>query len=164
MNMHDFFHNQLYLPKWMRDFHVQKRFFKMMHDRQQISTKHYVENINWIAGQVYTIDCFLWLMAQCGYTLRKNPQLMKAPNVLDVQKLLDEYEKKEMDLLALLILGDPKKKTLNMWFDSVMTTSNEVRVIPQNRDKHTLILTINAYWQILEDYLRVRDYREKIKS
>jgi exonuclease I len=56
-----------HLPPFMRDFHDQKDLFKTIHER-------YVERpdgANWVQAHCYTIDFFLWFMAQHGYTLQK---------------------------------------------------------------------------------------------
>ena len=57
-----------HLPAFMRDFHDQKDLFKAIHRR-------YVERpdgANWVQAHTYTIDFFLWFMAQHGYTLQRS--------------------------------------------------------------------------------------------
>lgn len=63
-----------YLPDALRDFHDQKDVFKCMHERIDISKDpmNPAKNINWIAGQCYVIDTFLWFMARRGYTLQRS--------------------------------------------------------------------------------------------
>lgn len=62
-----------YLPPAMRDFHDQKDLFKAIHDTIDVGGHStYVEDISWVAGQVYTVDIFLWYMAAHGYTLQKS--------------------------------------------------------------------------------------------
>lgn len=56
----------LYLPKELRDFHDQKDIFKTIGNRKLDQIE-----IDWISGQVYTIDHFLWFMALHGYELKK---------------------------------------------------------------------------------------------
>ncbi len=63
-----------YLPKFMRDFHDQKDLFKAMHilyESKDNKSPHQ-NKPNWIEGQCYVIDWFLWYMAIRGYTLQKS--------------------------------------------------------------------------------------------
>lgn len=56
-----------HLPPFMRDFHDQKDLFKAIH--QTMKDTH---GVDWVAGQIYVIDIFLWWMAKRGYTLQRN--------------------------------------------------------------------------------------------
>lgn len=59
-----------YLPAPLKDFHDQKDLFKTMHG--SIDPNHAaLKDVNWIAGQGYVIDIFLWFMARRGYTLQR---------------------------------------------------------------------------------------------
>lgn len=58
-----------YLPLAIRDFHDQKGVFKLMHELQRLDEKP--DMPNWVDGQIYVIDCFLWFMARRGYTLQR---------------------------------------------------------------------------------------------
>lgn len=60
-----------YLPEPLRDFHDQKDVFKAMHDIINVEGHEYAKPVNWIAGQCYVIDIFLWFMARRGYTLQR---------------------------------------------------------------------------------------------
>jgi hypothetical protein len=60
-----------YLPRPLRDFHDQKDFFKAMHQLYQ-DNESAIRVPNWVNGQIYTIDWFLWMMASRGYTLQKS--------------------------------------------------------------------------------------------
>lgn len=65
-----------YLPRFLRDFHDQKAVFKAMHDVVNVGGHGYAGKIDWVAGQCYVIDIFLWHMARHGYVLRRtNKQL-----------------------------------------------------------------------------------------
>jgi hypothetical protein len=65
-----------YLPDVLRDFHDQKDVFKAMHDLQKPAdpsdaiTGHY--SLDFVTGQSYVIDRFLWFMARRGYTLQRS--------------------------------------------------------------------------------------------
>lgn len=61
-----------YLPRFMRDFHDQKDLFKAMHDLIAVDKHDYAKRVDWIAGQCYVVDIFLWHMARHGYVLRKS--------------------------------------------------------------------------------------------
>lgn len=58
-----------HLPEPLRDFHDQKAFFKLMHELQMLDEKE--DMPNWVDGQIYVIDCFLWFIARRGYTLQR---------------------------------------------------------------------------------------------
>lgn len=62
-----------YLPPILRDFHDQKDVFKAIHHTIRVEERDYdVNKINWVMGQIYVIDIFLWWMAKRGYTLQRN--------------------------------------------------------------------------------------------
>lgn len=60
-----------YLPRFLRDFHDQKDTFKALHEVVNVEGHDYCKDINWVAGQCYIIDIFLWHMARHGYVLRR---------------------------------------------------------------------------------------------
>lgn len=61
-----------YLPEVLRDFHDQKEVFKAMHEIiQEPGPEEFIKRPNWIEGQCYVIDVFLWFMARRGYTLQR---------------------------------------------------------------------------------------------
>jgi len=124
--MIDFFKNQRYLPKWFRDFHVQKHFFKTMHYNQ---AKGYVrkaqkgdepsirmlkseayQNFNWVDSHCYVIDRFLWYMAKCGYTLQKDKRFFGQPGSIDIFKEMDEYTEIQNQEFFEMLKQDQKEK------------------------------------------------------
>jgi hypothetical protein len=63
-----------HLPEFLKDFHDQKDVFCTMHEMlgppsQEAPSIH---RPDWVEGQCYVIDCFLWFMARHGYTLQKS--------------------------------------------------------------------------------------------
>lgn len=60
-----------YLPEPLRDFHDQKEVFKAMHEIVMEDRTSYIKRPDWVAGQCYVIDVFLWFMARRGYTLQR---------------------------------------------------------------------------------------------
>ena len=60
-----------YLPEPLRDFHDQKDVFKAMHQIIDVKGHDYAKPVDWIAGQCYVIDIFLWFMARRGWTLQR---------------------------------------------------------------------------------------------
>ncbi len=61
-----------YLPSFLRDFHDQKALFYSMHQLYDQDPKvGSVTMPDWVTGQCYSIDWFLWFMASRGYTLQK---------------------------------------------------------------------------------------------
>ena len=116
--MSDYFKQGKYLPKWFRDFHIQKLFFRMMHKRKSKGNQKYIdkfifdlnEPISWMRGHIYVIDDFLWFMAKCGYTLQKDRKLSKDPNCYNVQAELDKFQDEELKEVSQIIL---KKEETN---------------------------------------------------
>lgn len=76
-----------YLPPFLRDFHDQKDVFKAIHT---LVNKHEVmENVNWVDGQIYTIDVFLWFMARRGWTLQRS---RKDVEFIDLDKTVSDVK------------------------------------------------------------------------
>lgn len=61
-----------YLPPALRDFHDQNDVFRTMHERIKEDPASFIKRPDWIAGQCYVIDTFLWFMARRGYTLQRS--------------------------------------------------------------------------------------------
>mgnify|MGYP003432310755 CR=1 FL=1 len=79
-----------HLPVFLRDFHDQKDLFKFMHHLYKDNLKA-EEKPNWVQGQIYTIDWFLWFIASHGYTLqksRKKIRFYKIPNHSEINDIL----------------------------------------------------------------------------
>ncbi|CAE32167.1 phage-related hypothetical protein [Bordetella bronchiseptica RB50] len=60
-----------YLPPPLRDFHDQKEVFKTIHQITNVDGHEYARSVDWVTGQCYVIDIFLWFMARRGYTLQR---------------------------------------------------------------------------------------------
>lgn len=60
-----------YLPKPLRDFHDQKEVFKAIHETVREDPTSLHKRPDWVTGQMYVIDVFLWYMARRGYTLQR---------------------------------------------------------------------------------------------
>ncbi|KQP02494.1 hypothetical protein [Pseudorhodoferax sp. Leaf265] len=87
-----------YLPEPLRDFHDQKDVFKAIHATVNVEGHEYAKTVDWVAGQCYVIDIFLWWMAKRGYTLQKTRtrlqfrdlgQDVAAANELRTKRLID---------------------------------------------------------------------------
>lgn len=85
----EYLENSKYLPDFIKDFDDQKVLFKRLDRLVQARNDVYTKDVNWIAGQVYTIDVFLWFMAKHGYTLQKNRRKIEFENIYDD---LDAFE------------------------------------------------------------------------
>lgn len=98
MKPEEYVQSSKHLPEPLRDFHDQKDLFKLMH-RLYSNNNHFekgADSVNWVTGQCYVIDWFLWFMAQRGYTLQKSRAKV------DFKNLREEIEKmKEKDAEAL---------------------------------------------------------------
>lgn len=71
-DLEDWMKSGEYLPKVMRDFHDQKDLFKAMHQTIDVKEHEYAGDVDWISGQCYVVDIFLWFMAKRGYTLQRS--------------------------------------------------------------------------------------------
>ncbi len=70
-NLEEWLQSGEYLPEILRDFHDQKDLFKTMHTLYRDNDPA-GQMPNWVDGQCYTIDWFLWYMASRGYTLQQS--------------------------------------------------------------------------------------------
>lgn len=65
-----------YLPTFMQDFHDQKDLFKALQDVVERSNAkqgpHRSLNATWTEYHIYTVDIFLWVLANHGYTLQRS--------------------------------------------------------------------------------------------
>lgn len=61
-----------YLPPPIRDFHDQKDLFKAIHALVDVEGHGLAKSVDWVTGQCYVIDVFLWFMARRGYTLQRS--------------------------------------------------------------------------------------------
>lgn len=61
-----------HLPPFLRDFHDQKDLFQAMHEIIDMQSNTIARRVDWVTGQVYVIDVFLWFMARRGYTLQRS--------------------------------------------------------------------------------------------
>jgi hypothetical protein len=64
--------NAEHLPDFLQDFHDQKDFFKTMHQLVKVEEHPMAKDIDWVTGQTYVIDIFLWWLARHGYTIQKS--------------------------------------------------------------------------------------------
>lgn len=72
-----------YLPSFLRDFHDAKDFFKTLH-------------INWVSGQCYVIDIFLWWVAKHGYTLQASRK--KGIEFQDINESIEKIKERERNV------------------------------------------------------------------
>ena len=82
-----------HLPPFMRDFHDAKELFKSIDQYIVCEDGHPANQVNWIQAQCYTIDVFLWFMAQHGYTLQKNRTKLPFDDLPSLLKELKEERK-----------------------------------------------------------------------
>lgn len=60
-----------HLPRFLRDFHDQKDFFKMV-DLLYRTSEESLDMPNWRESHCYVIDWFLWYLGQRGWTLQRS--------------------------------------------------------------------------------------------
>lgn len=100
-----------FLPEFLKDFHDAKDFFKTFHDfcREEMA-KSREEGFavpNWVDGQVYTVDLFLWFCACHGWTLQRSRAKV---DFADVWESMKEYREKSMDSFAQMLEARKKDK------------------------------------------------------
>lgn len=87
-----------YLPELMRDFHDGKDVFKAVHEI--INANETAEKIGFLDGMIYTIDVFLWFMAQRGYTLQRCRKDLPFRDIhADVQEATEHRRQRMNELL-----------------------------------------------------------------
>lgn len=64
--------DQKHLPEFMRDFHNCKDLFKSISEYIVCEEGHPANQVNWVQAHCYTVDVFLWFMAEHGYTLQRS--------------------------------------------------------------------------------------------
>ncbi len=90
-----------YLPRPLRDFHDQKEVFKAMHEIIRERPGATVRRPNWIEGQCYVIDVFLWFMARRGWTLQRTRRDGDFRDLeADVRARTEKRDAESMALLA----------------------------------------------------------------
>lgn len=90
-----------YLPEPLRDFHDQKNVFKAMHEILDVEGHEYAKPVDWIAGQCYVIDIFLWFMARRGYTLQRTK---RRGAFRDLDADVKEQKEKRADAFMRMVL------------------------------------------------------------
>lgn len=97
-----------YLPKPLRDFHKQKKVFKMIDELMSRRVANYKCDhgfeppevvVNWVAGHIYVIDVFLWFMAKHGYTLQKMRSRKDSPlEFSDLSEAIKTFDERRTEL------------------------------------------------------------------
>lgn len=90
-----------HLPPFMRDFHDQKDLFKWMHhivSKNNADKADYEKlEMNFRDMHLFTVDFFLWFMAQHGYTLQKTKKKL---DFYDIEKTVGDYREQSMEQSA----------------------------------------------------------------
>jgi len=88
----------------MRDFHDQKDVFKSIHSQYRLDEpKDHRDPINWVQAHIYTVDQFLWFMAEHGYTLQRS---RKQVSFCDITATLAHHEKLRMESFKAMLEAD----------------------------------------------------------
>jgi len=95
-----------YLPPVMRDFHDQKDIFKAIHELVAVEKHAYAGSVDWVAGQCYVVDIFLWWMAQRGYTLQRSRQAVEFRDLQeDLSQAMERTNARAAEALGLTPLA-----------------------------------------------------------
>lgn len=107
MDLEEFLSDSNYLPKNLRDFHVQKDLFKRVHELLRNESEHSeLKDLNWVMAHIYTIDKFLWFMAAHGYTLQRSRQRV---DFCDLDATMEEFRKRRAEHFKTLFAAELKK-------------------------------------------------------
>lgn len=93
--------DQKHLPEFMRDFHDCKNLFKTIQEYLVFENGHPAAEVSWLDAHFYTIDAFLWFMAEHGYTLQKSRAKI---NFTDIRERLFEFRELRSKR-SLILLG-----------------------------------------------------------
>lgn len=106
MNTQQLLDSGKYLPPILRDFHDQKDIFKAMHEIVNVEGHDYAKKVDWVSGQCYVIDIFLWFMARRGYTLQRSR--VKCDDFRDIHADIDAANERRQQRMATLIMEKAK--------------------------------------------------------
>ena len=107
-------HSGTHLPKFMRDFHDQKRLFKIIEQtvtnaRAKDKDDFILKQIpSWTMAHIYTIDFFLWFMASRGWTLQRCRKPLEFRDFADDTK---HFEAMELQALKEMFAEEKVKAT-----------------------------------------------------
>lgn len=93
---------QKHLPEFMRDFHRCKELFKGISEYIVCDDDHPANQVSWRQAHCYTIDVFLWFMAQHGFTLQRS---RAKQNFDDLDSLLEELNRLRREAFTAAMLG-----------------------------------------------------------
>ncbi len=94
-----------HLPKFLRDFHEQKEFFKFLHEFNDPKNIEMIKDIDWVKGQIYFFDICLWTLARYGWTLQKSSSKQSFE---DLDVIMREFTEKRNEMFSKILL-DKKK-------------------------------------------------------
>lgn len=92
-----------HLPDFLKDFHDQKDFFRLLHECLKIEEHEIAKDINWVEGHAYTIDCLLYFLAKFGYTLQKS---RARQNFEDLGETIREQNRLRHEMFARALLSE----------------------------------------------------------
>lgn len=100
-----------YLPEPLRDFHDQKGVFRSMHEMVREDPSSFVRRPDWVEGQCYVIDVFLWFMARRGWTLQRSRKHIEFRDLeADVRAHTEKRQAQDAALLMSAMSASPKTK------------------------------------------------------
>ncbi len=92
-----------YLPPCLRDFHDQKDLFRAMHEFYREAFRKRSDEQGdlpqWVGGQIYVIDFFLWFMAAHGYTLQQSRK--RNIDFVPLADTVGEFKERQMEAFRL---------------------------------------------------------------
>lgn len=88
-----------YIPEEFRDFHKLKTLFKVIEDSIVVNRRNSTDaqvqsgNINWCDAFAYTVDVFLYFMAEHGYTLQHSSESIDFSRLDETFKKWRDYDR-----------------------------------------------------------------------
>ena len=100
--------DQKHLPDFMRDFHNCKDLFKAISEYIVCEEGHPAEQVNLVQAHCYTLDVFLWFMAEHGYTLQRS---RARHEFTDLHERIQQMKDSRCASLASLLQQEPSHET-----------------------------------------------------
>lgn len=72
------------------------RVFRLIHRLYPYKEESEFYEISSTKAEIYTIDKFLWFMAQCGYTLQRNRSNQEFQDLTELIQLIEDIEGEEL--------------------------------------------------------------------
>jgi hypothetical protein len=103
INVDEWIKKGTFLPRFLRDFHDQKDFFKCLFGlwviphREKLDAQKefdYIKELNFVQAQIFVIDYFLRFLARHGYTIQK---VRSKGEFCDIYNTIQKYDEEQKE-------------------------------------------------------------------